>query len=78
MTTSVTYKVAKKMSQLGNARGFTVETLSAKSDVSKSTIRRILNTNIENYNPTLNTVTKLAKAFKMPLSHFMDFNPAHQ
>lgn len=75
MSSNIVYKVARKISYLGNSQGFTIRSLSQKSDVSASTIRRILNTRVVAHNPSLNTLVKLSRAFKMPLNQFVDFTP---
>lgn len=72
VTNIVTYKLAKQMSHLGNIQGLTVATLAEKSDVSATTIRAILNTDIKARNPKLSTLVKLARGFRTPLSNFMD------
>ena len=72
-TTDVSFKLAKQVSKLGNAQNMTVKSLSVKSEVSTSTIRAILNTQVKPRNPKLSTIVKLAHAFKTPLSQFMDF-----
>ena len=70
------YKLAKKISILGNRKGLTVSTLSDRSSVSASTIRSILNTRVKSHNPKLSTIIKLAHGLKTPLVELMDF--AHQ
>ena len=66
------YKLAKQMSRLGNAQGLTVSKLAEKSNVSETTIRGILNTNIKPRNPKLSTLVKLARGLKTPLATFMN------
>jgi len=74
---NVSFKLAKRMSRLGNDQGLTVKGLSLKSDVSTSTIRAILNTGIKTRNPKLSTIVKLAEGLKTPLTKFVDFNGIH-
>lgn len=71
---NLTFKVAKKISILGNEQHLTVNTLSAKSKVSSSTIRRIMNARIKQYNPSIRTMDKLAKAMHTTIDQLLNFS----
>lgn len=68
----ITLKVAKKLAIAGNRKGHTVQTLAAKSEVSVTTINRILGSAVKPYNPTVGTIAKLAKGLNMSIGNFMD------
>ena len=69
----LTYRIAKRVSALGNQHGFTVKTLANHAGVSTSTIYGILNSGVKPYNPKIGTVEKLAKAFKINMAEFFVF-----
>ena len=69
---NITYRLAKRVSFLGNTQHHSVRTLSKKSKVSTTTIYRILNSAITPYNPSLRTLTKLAGGFGISLSSLME------
>jgi DNA-binding XRE family transcriptional regulator len=73
MARSLTFKVAQRISHLGNQQHHTVKTLAVKSDLSPSTVYNILNTDIIPYNPTLRTLEKLAKGLRTPLGELLTF-----
>jgi transcriptional regulator with XRE-family HTH domain len=72
LVNETSFKLAKQMSRIGNAQGLTVHKLAEESEVSETTIRAILNTNIKPRNPRLDTIVKIARGLKTPLNTFMD------
>jgi transcriptional regulator with XRE-family HTH domain len=68
---NITYKIARKIITLGKNTDLTVNSLSKKSKVSIRTLNRIFNSGMVEYNPTIGTVQKLAKSFKMSVSQFL-------
>lgn len=73
---SASFKLANRISALGSLHQDTVTSLAQRAELSTGTIYRFLWAGVRAYNPTLNTLMKLSKAFKMPLSTFVDTSPA--
>jgi len=69
-------KIARKIAQQTNAKGWDVPTLAKKSTVSERTINRILSSNVTPYNPSISVLEKLAKTFRMPISGLVDVRTA--
>lgn len=61
----------KRIRGLCRERGITVNKLAVMSDVKQSTLDNIVNGNTKN--PRVKTLHKLAIAFNMTLSEFLDF-----
>jgi transcriptional regulator with XRE-family HTH domain len=74
LNTTISFKLAQRMSTLGSMRGDSVSSLAARAQVSTGTIYRFLNAGIRAYNPTINTLAKLAGAFKLPVHAFIDLS----
>lgn len=72
MAKPIIMKVAKKIATVGTRKGFSVTTLAAKAKVSRGTLTRILNSAVVPYNPTINTVSKLAKGLGMTASELLN------
>ena len=72
LTSSMSFKIAKNISLLGNHHGDNVSSAALRAGLSTSTVYRFMNAGVRAYNPTLRTLTKLAGAFKTPLHDFVN------
>lgn len=72
LSKSPAYLLAHRIGSLGNQHRDTVAGLAARAQVSPRTIYRFMNSGISAYNPTINTLVKIAGAYKMTLSAFTD------
>jgi len=71
MSKIVRLKLAKRLRQLRKKYGYTQQELSELADIDYKHIQRL-----ESNNPSgakIDTLEKLAKAFKIPLSKLLDF-----
>ena len=66
----------KRIRKLCEERGIAINRLAAMSDVRESTLDNIVQGNTKN--PGVRTIHKIALAFNMTLSEFLDFNELNE
>lgn len=63
--------IVKRIRELSDKRGLSINALASMSGISQSTLDNIING--RSFNPRIQTLHKLALAFSMTVSEFLDY-----